>query len=459
MNQTEKELSTEERLRAEIEDLKRQLEQQQGQLHHATSTPPSRMTLGALSLVGLIAVAAAFFAGYVPHQKRERMLVAEAKTDSETRPSVTVARVRRAVAKVELTLPGNIQAVAEAPVLARADGYIKKRYADIGDRVKAGQLLAELEAPELDQQVQQARAAVDQSRSELEAASANLEQGKANEELARANAARWSNLVLKGAVSRQENDQYQTQFKAQASSVQSLQKAVAAARSNVSAAEANLARLSELQGYEKVRAPFGGVITLRNIDVGALVTNSSTLLYRIAQTNMLRTYINVPQSDADAVRVGQPAVLSLQDLPGRQFHGAVTRTANALDPATRTLLVEIQVPNPEGTLLPGTYCQVSLTAPRSNPPLLIPGDTLVVRPDGTQVALVGNDQSVHFQRIELGRDYGDQIEVLGGLQEGQRVVVNPGDTVRDGVKVNPILLKEKAQTSSVPAGGPTSAGH
>jgi RND family efflux transporter MFP subunit len=459
MSQTEKELSTEERLRAEIEELKRQLEQQQSQLQHAAPPPPSRMTLGAVSFIGLIAVIGAFFAGYVPHQKREHILIAEAKTASETRPSVTVAPVRRATAKVELTLPGNIQAVAEAPVLARADGYIKKRYVDIGDRVKAGQLLAELEAPELDQQVQQARASVDQSRSELEAANANLEQGKANEELARVTAARWNNLVAKGAVSRQENDQYQTQFKAQASSVQSLQKAVAAARSNVSAGEANLARLAELQSYEKVRAPFGGVITLRNIDVGTLVTNSNTLLYRIAQTNMLRTYINVPQSDADAVRVGQPAILSIPDLPGRQFRGAVTRTANALDPATRTLLVEVQVPNSEGTLLPGTYCQVSLTAPRSNPPLLIPGDTLVVRPDGTQVALVGNDQSVHFQRIKLGRDYGDQIEVVAGLQEGQRVVVNPGDTVRDGVQVNPMLLKEKAQASSVLGGGPPSAGH
>jgi RND family efflux transporter MFP subunit len=458
MNQMEKQPTTEECLRGEIEDLKRQLEQQQNQLHHA-APPPSRMTLGALSLVGVIAVVVAFFAGYVPHQKRERMLVAEAKTESETRPSVTVAPVRRATAKVELTLPGNIQAVAEAPVLARADGYIKKRYADIGDRVKAGQLVAELEAPELDQQVQQARAAVEQARSELEASSANLEQGKSNEELARVTAVRWNNLVVKGAVSRQENDQYQAQFKAQTASVQSLQKAVAAARSNVSAAEANRARLSELQSYEKVRAPFGGVITLRNVDVGTLVTNSSTLLYRIAQTNVLRTYINVPQTDADAVRVGQPAILSLPDLPGRQFHGAVTRTANALDPATRTLLVEIQVPNPEGRLLPGTYCQVSLTAPRTNPPLLIPGDTLVVRPDGTQVALVGNDQSIRFQRVQLGRDYGDQIEVMAGLLEGQRVVVNPGDTVRDGVKVNPILLKEKAQTSSVLGGGPPSAGH
>ncbi len=459
MNQTEKELSTEERLRAEIEDLKRQLGEQHHQPQHAAPPQPSRMTLGALSLVGLIAVIAAFFAGYVPHEKRERMLTAEAKADAEARPSVTVASVRRATGKVELSLPGNIQAVAETAVLARADGYIKKRYVDIGDRVKAGQLLAELEAPELDQQVQQARASVEQARSELEASSANLDQGKSNEELARVNASRWTNLVAKGAVSRQENDQYQTQFKAQSASVQSLQKAVAAARSNVAAAQANLARLTELQGYEKVRAPFGGVITLRNIDDGTLVTNGSTLLYRIAQTNILRTYINVPQSDADAVRVGQPAILTLPDLPGRQFHGAVTRTANSLDPATRTLLVEVQVPNAEGTLRPGAYCQVSLTAPRSNPPLLIPGDTLVVRPDGPQVALVSADQSVHFQGIKLGRDYGDQIEVLAGLQEGQRVVVNPGDTVRDGVKVNPIPLKEKAQTSAVLGGGTRSAGH
>lgn len=459
MSQMEKELTTEERLRAEIEDLRRQLVQQQSQLQHAAPPPPSRVTLGALSLVGLIAIVAAFFAGYVPHQKRERMLVAEAKTESEARPTVTIAPVRRAAANVELALPGNIQAVSETAVLARADGYIKRRYADIGDRVQAGQLLAELEAPELDQQVQQARAAVEQAKSELEAANANLDQGKSNEELARVTAARWNNLVAKGAVSKQENDTYQAQFKAQTAGVQSLQKAVSAARNNVSASAANLARLTEMQSYEKVRAPFGGVITVRNVDSGTLVTNGSTLLYRIAQNNMLRTYINVPQSDADGVRVGQAAILTLPDLPGRQFHGAVTRTANALDPATRTLLVEVQVPNADGRLLPGTYCQVTLTAPRSSPPLLIPGDTLVVRPDGPQVALVGNDQTVHFQRIQLGRDYGEQIEVMAGLQEGQHVVVNPGDTVRDGVQVNPILLKEKAQGSSALGGRPPSAGH
>lgn len=457
MNQMERELSTEDRLRAEIADLKRQLAQQQQTTKHVAPPPPSRTTLGALSLVGVIAVVVAFFAGYLPHQKREQMLVAEAKAEAEARPTVTVAPVRRAASKVDLVLPGSIQAVAEAPVLARSDGYIRKRYVDIGDRVQAGQLLAELEAPELDQQVQQARATLEQTRAELDAAGANLEQGKSNEDLARVNAARWNNLVAKGAVSRQENDQYQTQFKAQSAGVESLQKAVAAARNNVSAAEANLARLIELQGYEKVRAPFNGVITVRNIDVGALVTNGTTLLYRIAQTNMLRTYINVPQSDADAVRVGQPATLIIPDLLGRQFHGTVTRTANALDPATRTLLVEVQAANPDGTLLPGMYSQVSVTAPRSNPPLLIPGDTLVVRPDGPQVALVGDDQSVDFQRIQLGRDYGDQIEVVAGLREGQRVVVNPGDSVRDGVKVNPVLLKEKAQAASVTGAAPQPA--
>ena len=445
----QKEPGTEERLRAEIEVLKHQVEEQKRLLVHAPPNArqphlPSRTTLGALSLVGVVVVIVAFVAGYVPHRRRESMLVAEAKTQIESVPTVTVAAVLRAPLKVELVLPGSIQAATEAAVLARADGYIKRRYADIGDRVQAGQLLAELDAPELGQQVLQAKGTMNQARSALEEAIANLEQGKSNEELARVTASRWQNLVSKGAVSRQENDQYQTQYKALSANVQALEKAVAAARDNVSSAAANVERLTELQGYEKVRAPFAGVITLRNVDVGALVTNSNTLLFRIAQTNMLRAYINVPQSDADSVRVGQPAILSIPDLPGRQFQGVVTRTANSLDPSTRTLLVEVQVPNPQGVLLPGMYARVSLTAGRSSPPLLIPGDTLVVRPDGPQVALMQADKTIHFQRIQLGRDYGDRIEVVSGLQEGQRVVVNPGDTVREGVKVNPVLLEEKA---------------
>ncbi len=198
-----------------------------------------------------------------------------------------------------------------------------------------------------------------------------------------------------------------------------------------------------MQGYKTVYAPFAGVVTLRNVDVGALVSEANTLLFRVAQTNRLRTYVNVPQSDAGSIHVGQTARLIIADLGGRQFSGAVTRTANALDPTTRTLLAEVQVANADGALMPGMYTLVDLATPRRNPPLLIPGDTLVVRGDGSQAAVVGSDHTVHFQRVQLGRDFGDKIEVLSGLEAGQQVVVNPGDNVQEGAKVNPTPLREK----------------
>jgi len=199
-----------------------------------------------------------------------------------------------------------------------------------------------------------------------------------------------------------------------------------------------------LKNYLTVRAPFAGVITVRNIDVGALVTEGSTLMFRIAQTDRLRTYLNVPQVDSGNVRVGQHATLIVPDLGGRKFSGVVTRTSNALDPATRTLLTEVQVDNGGGSLIPGMYSQVDLAVPRKDPPLLIPGDTLVVRGDGPQVAVVGADGIVHFKLIHLGRDFGDRLEVLDGLQEGQMLAVNPGDTVREGIQVKPMAAAEKA---------------
>lgn len=438
---------TEAHLRAEIEALKRQLEEQQRLLDTPAGgskpSTPSRRTLWLMALVLVLLVAAGFVTGYIPHRRREAMLVAEAVSAAQALPTVNVVNVERSPNAGTLLLPGNIEAVTEAPVLARASGYIKRRYADIGDRVKAGQILAEIEAPELDQQVQQAKAAVEQAASSLEQANAGLQQGKANEQLAKVTAGRWSNLVKKGVVSRQDNDTYQAQYAAQLANVQALEKAVAAARSNVAAAQANLSRLTELQNYKSVSAPFAGIITLRNVDVGALVSEASTLLFRIAQTGRLRTYVYVPQSDAPNVHPGQAARLVIPDLSGRRFSGTVTRTANALDPTTRTLLTEVQVPNSDGALLPGMYTQVDLTTPRPNPPLLIPGDTLVVRSAATQAAVVGQDGVVHFRRLQLGRDYGDKIEVLSGLEAGQRVIVNPGDTVQEGAKVNPVLLREK----------------
>ncbi len=395
----------------------------------------------ALGLLVLIAVA--FFAGYIPRLRRETQIQTEARDQIDALPRVNVVAVTRSGATSKLELPGNIQAVTEAPILARADGYIKTRLADIGDHVKAGQLVAEIEAPELDQQVSQARANLQQAQAALDQANANYDQGKANKELAGVTARRWSNLASKGVVSRQENDQYQAQYLAQVASLQALEKAIAAARSNVTSVQANLSRLEELQGYKLVRAPFDGVITLRNVDVGTLITTGSTLLFRVAQTGVLRTYVNVPQTNADAIRTGQQAVLTVSNLPERRFAGTVTRTSNSLDPVSRTLLVEVQVHNTDGLLLPGMYTQVDLNSSRADPPLWIPGDTLVVRSDGPQVALVRPDHSVHFQKIEIGRDLGDHLEVVGGLKAGDMVIPNPSDAIREGVQVNPVSQAQK----------------
>ncbi len=427
--------STEADLRAEIDELKRKLETQK-QPHAAVR--PSGHTIRNLVLLILFILIAGFVVGYLPRHRRELMLSTEADTKNESLPEVSVATATRGSANGNLVLPGNIQAVTEAPILARAEGFVLQRFVDIGDRVTTGQLLAEIEAPEMDQQVRQAQASLQQAQADLERATASLEQGKANQALAKVTAERWSNLAGRGVVSRQENDQYQAQYQAQTANVRALDRAVAASKSSVGASEANVARLTDMQSYLKVRAPFAGVITLRNVDVGAMVNTGNTLLFRIAQTNLLRTYVNVPQFSTSDVHVGQTATLSTQDLPERKFPGKVARTASALDPASRTLLVEIQVPNPDGKLLPGMYVQVDLNLPRKDPPVLIPSDTLVVRPGGTMVALVGADNVVHFQHITAGRDFGERIEVLAGLNDGQKVIVNPNDSVQEGVKVHPI---------------------
>ena len=444
---------TEESLRAEVERLKRELESQRRE--HSPLTRPSRPSAGTIILLLLVIAAifvGAFFLGYLPRQRQERQLVAEANAEKEALPEVSVVAAVRGSGNGNLILPGNIQAVTEAPILGRATGYLTSRLVDIGDRVTAGQLLAEIEAPDVDQQVRQAEAAVEQAKADLERATAALEQGKANESLAKVTATRWDNLVKRGVVSKQENDQYQAQYQAQSANVRALDRAVAAAQSNVSAVQANVARLGELQSYLKVRAPFAGIITLRNVDVGAMVNAGNTLLYRIAQTNLLRTYINVPQSNAGDVHIGQSAVLSTSEFLDHKFPGTVTRTANALDPSSRTLLVEVQVHDSDGKLLPGMYVQVDLRLPRKDPPILVPGDTLVVRPEGTLVAMLDQNNVVHFQKIAVGRDLGDRIEVLDGLDEGTKVIVNPNDSVQEGIRVHPVAAAPESGRSKRSAG-------
>ena len=430
-------------LRAEIDRLTRQLEQKNSHGAHSALEHPKRPSGGKITMLLLLVAAifvVAFFVGYVPHHQRELQIVAEASMQNDALPEVSVVAAKKASTIGDLLLPGNIQAVTEAPILARAEGYVVHRYVDIGDRVTPGQLMAEVEAPDLDQQVKQSQASVEQAEADLARASAALEQGKANESIAKVTATRWDNLVQRGAVSKQENDQYQAQYQAQAANVRALERAVDAAKGNIAALQANVGRLSDMQGYLKVRAPFAGVVTLRNVDTGTLVNTGSTMLFRIAQTNLLRTYLNVPQSSASDVHVGQTASLATPELPERKFLGAVTRTANALDPSSRTLLVEVQVPNPEGKLLPGMYVEVDLHLPRKNPPLLLPSDTLSVRPEGTMVAALDTSNAVHFQRVVVGRDYGSDIEILSGLNEGQRVIANPNDAVQEGVKVHPVLV-------------------
>jgi RND family efflux transporter MFP subunit len=452
--------STEEQLRREVEDLKRQLREQHGQsaphgaphgsTTHAPAKPwnPSAMTIWALFLGVIVIIVVAFFAGYIPLQKRNAVINSLAQEYDQALPRVEVIEVGASSKVSELQLPGNIEAVTEAPILARADGYIRRRLVDIGDHVTAGQPLAEIEAPELDQQVLQAKANVQQAQAALDQAVANEQQGKSNLELARVTAQRWGSLVAQGVVSKQDNDQYQAQYQSQIAGVNALEKAILAQRANIAAAEANLARLNEMQGYRIVKAPFAGVITLRNVDVGALVTTGSTMLYRIAQTGTLRTYVNVPQANSSSIHAGQKALVSVTNLPGRTFTGTVARTANSLDPSSRTLLVEVQVPNPDGALMPGMYAQVDFSNSRANAPLLVPAEALMVRAEGTQIAVVGPDSTVHLQKIVIGRDYGDRLEVLQGLQIGDRIIANPDDNAREGVKVDAVEAADKAAKPS-----------
>ncbi len=429
----------------ENEALKRQIQElksaSNGASHAASSSEiwrPSATTIWGIFLAAVVLTAIAFISGYIPLMKRRDLIAGEAREQERARQRVEVVEVRRSSDESAIELPGNIQAITEAPILARADGYLQRRTVDIGDRVRNGQVLAEIEAPEMDEQIRQARAALQQAQAAADQAVANVEKGRSDEALAKVTADRWAALLARGVVSRQENDRYQSEYGSLAASTKALEKALAMQRSNVAAAEANLARLDKLQSYRAVRAPFDGVITLRNVDVGALVNAGNTLLFRIAQINTLRTYVNVPQANASQVRRGEAARLTLPNLPGREFAGTVARTANALDPASRTLLVEVHVPNPEGALLPGMYTRVDLISGRANVPLRIPSDALIVRGEGTEVAVVRAGGTVHLQKIDVGRDYGDRLEVLNGLREGEVIIANPGDVVREGLQVEPV---------------------
>lgn len=355
-------------------------------------------------------------------------------------PAVSVIHAKPGAVKDELTLPGNILAFSEAPIYARTNGYLKRWYADIGQPVKAGQVLAEIEAPELDQQVAQAKSNLQQAQSSLEQAIANRQQAKASEDLARVTATRWQNMADKGAVSRQENDQYQTQYKVQVATVESMDQAIAAARGTVSAMEANVALLEQLRSYRTVTAPFDGVITARNTDVGALVNSGNggpaQELFHISASQRVRIFVYVPEANSRSAVVGATAELTLAEFPNKRFHGTVARTAESLDPSSRTLMTEVDIDNPSGELRPGAYADVHLALPGARS-LILPVNAFLFRAEGQQVGVVRDDKA-QLVSVKTGKDYGTEIEVLSGISESDLVIVNPPDSLTSGMAVRVI---------------------
>jgi RND family efflux transporter MFP subunit len=364
---------------------------------------PRVLKLVLVLVVTVLVVGAAIIWGIDARLKTAAAVKQE--TQDLAMPTVAVAHPKMGDLQNEVVLPGNIQAFIDSPIFARASGYLKNWNADIGARVKAGQILAEIDAPELDQQVRQAQSAVDQAKAALDQTLANLVQGKANAELARVTAQRWSNLVAKGVVSRQENDQYQAQYQAQVANVDALEKAIAAARGNVGSAEANLSRLQEMQGFKTVKAPFDGVITARNTDIGALVNagmgGAAQELFHIAATARLRVYLNVPQIYSQSAVPGIPAELTLSEFPGRRFHGKLVRTADSMDSGTRTLLTEVDVDNPTGELKPGAYAEVHLTIPAGTPSVVVPVGAILFRSEGVRLGLIRDGNKVVLVPVVL----------------------------------------------------------
>jgi RND family efflux transporter MFP subunit len=403
--------------------------------------------IAALLLCGLLTL------GYWPRAVRARQLAFTSETRRQTLPSVTVAPVKEAPAEIEIDLPGSVQAVTETPIFARADGYIKRRLADIGDRVTGGQLLAEIDSPELEQQIREAQAAAKRARSALRQAEAALAQSRANLGLAEVTATRWQTLVNKGVLSKQDGDEKRSAFEARQADVAAAEASLEAARENVAANEAAVSRLIEIQAFRQVRAPFAGVVTARNVDLGSLVSAGSSAsvreLFRLAQVHTLRVFVSVPQSEATLIRPGLPCSMEVEEYRGREFPGKVTRTANSLDPSSRTLLTEVQVANQDGAVLPGMYATVRFSVRRTQAPALIPSSALRITAKGPVVAVLREGAAVHLQPVKLGRDYGTEIEVLEGLRAGQRVITSPTDEIREGAKVKPVAPAKPVP----PAGG------
>ncbi|HXY03416.1 MAG TPA: efflux RND transporter periplasmic adaptor subunit [Terriglobales bacterium] len=363
--------------------------------------------------IAVLAIAAAVLVivgGIVPRKRAEARLADE--TQQMAVPTVSVVRPKRAAPADEVVLPANVQAYIDSPIYSRTNGYLKKWYVDIGGHVRQGQLLAEIETPEVDQQLRQAR-------SDLQTAEANLN-------LAEITYNRYEGLLKTDSVSKQDADNAAGNFAAQKATVQ--------------AAQANVKRLEELQSFEKIYAPFDGVITARNTDIGALIDSGSsggvrTELFHVAQPDKLRVYVNVPEVYAASTKPGLSADLVVPEFPGRRFPGTLVRTANAIEQTTRTLLVEIRVDNPTGALFSGAYAEAHFKIPTAGSSFILPVNTLLFRSEGLRVAAVDNNSHAELKPITIGHDYGTEVEIVAGLNGDETIIVNPPDSIVSGEAV------------------------
>lgn len=380
----------------------------------SSAKPPIRLTRIAQIVVALVIIG--LLIGFVPRWIHRHQLLAETRADST--PTVDVVSPTAAKPDFGTPLPAEVQAFVQASIHARASGYLKNWFVDIGEHVTNGQVLAEIDTPELDQQLAQAKAELDQANASLE--------------LAKTTADRWTELLKTASVSEQETAEKTADYTLK--------------QANVEAAHANVQRLEDLKNFDRVTASFDGTVTLRNTDIGQLISaNSGPELFRLAQTNPLRVYVRVPQPLVHTIAPGQKAELTFQELQGRTFEATVTRTAGAVDPSSRTLQVELQVANPRGEILAGSYAQVRFTEATDPHVLTLSDSALVFRAQGMQVAVVGSDNKVQMRSIKLGRDFGNVVEVLSGLQPGDRAIVNPPDSIADGMTVQ---ISQPAETNS-----------
>ena len=403
---------------------------------HVESKPGSRLKavgIGGIIVLALVAV------GAVPRIARHREALAASKDAPVTHPVVTVIHAAKGQPTSQLVLPGNIEPMFTANLFARVDGYVDRRNVDIGTKVRAGQVLAVISSPEIDQQLSQARATLAQSQAALLQARAALEQAKANAELARLTKERDLPLGQQHAISQQIVDAAVQTSNARVADVAAANANIAAAEASITANQANVGRLQQMQKFERIVAPFDGVITERNIERGDLVSASAPTggkpLFGIAQASTLRIYVDVPQSEAVNIRDGQGASVDVTERLGRQYSGTVSRNASALNDAARTMRTEVQIDNRDASLLPGMYAQVHFTLATQRSSLIIPTSSLVIDRAGMHVVSVNADHTLHFVPVTIGKDMGKEVEVLQGLNGSEALVASPSDLLSEGQHV------------------------